>query len=267
METMASNPKKETRPITSQTLLRGMEIIDAVASGYVTLPQISASTGLNSSTAHRLASALVQIRYLRFEARKGYSLGPKLIELGFQAYHQFDLPSRARIHLEKLAEFSRDTVHLAVIEGQEVVYLDKIPGQRPVEISSRIGGRKPVCTTGVGKALLLGSSEEAWRFQYKHDMVLIEKVMSESQWLRLMSKYAKGGYALDLGEDHSSIRCVAAPVYDGKGKIVAAISVSSAVEYMSNERLEQLVPIVLHTAEDISAELGAKRRDIKPQHA
>lgn len=264
---MTSKPNKEARPLASQTLLRGMEIIDAVANGHVTLLQISERTGLNSSTAHRIASALVQVRYLRFEARKGYSLGAKLMELGFQAYHQSDLPSRARIHLEKLAEFSRDTVHLAVMEGQEVVYLDKIAGQRPVEISSRIGGRKPVCTTGVGKALLLDSSEEHWRSQYKHDMVSIEKVMSEGQWLTLMYKYAKAGYALDLGEDHILIRCVAAPVYDGYGKIVAAISVSSAVEYMSNERLDQLVPVVLHAAEDISSELGARARNIERRHA
>lgn len=90
---MSPSPSsKPTRTIPSQTLFRGLEIIDAVANGVTTLPAISGKTGINSSTAHRLASALVQIRYLKFEPRKGYSLGSKLIELGFLAYQQSNLP-------------------------------------------------------------------------------------------------------------------------------------------------------------------------------
>jgi len=94
---MSPSPSsKPTRTIPSQTLFRGLEIIDAVANGVTTLPAISEKTGINSSTAHRLASALVQIRYLKFEPRKGYSLGSKLIELGFLAYQQSNLPATAR---------------------------------------------------------------------------------------------------------------------------------------------------------------------------
>ncbi|WP_034303834.1 IclR family transcriptional regulator [Herbaspirillum sp. RV1423] len=254
---MSSSPSpKSTRAIPSQTLFRGLEIVDAVANGVTTLPAISEKTGINSSTAHRLASALVQIRYLKFEPRKGYSLGSKLIELGFLAYQQSNLPATARIHLEKLAVATQDTVHLAAFEDSEVAYLDKLPGQRSVEISSRIGGRKAVCSTGVGKALLLDKSEADWRALFAHDHPDQTGSEAEAQWLQLMRHYARAGYAFDLGEDTPLIRCVAVPVRDASARIVAAVSVSSAAQYMDSERMTSLIAVVRATADSISTELG-----------
>lgn len=257
--TMPLSPSsKSTRVIPSQTLFRGLEIIDAVANGVTTLPAISEKTGINSSTAHRLASALVQIRYLKFEPRKGYSLGSKLIELGFLAYQQSNLPATARAHLEKLAMATQDTVHLASFDDGEVAYLDKLPGQRAVEISSRIGGRKPVCSTGVGKALLLDKSEAEWRVLFAHDNPQQIGSAAEAEWLELMRNYARSGYAFDLGEDAPLIRCVAVPIRDASARIVAAVSVSSAAEYMNSERMRSLIPLVQATAQSISTELGGR---------
>jgi len=251
-----SPPPKSTRVIPSQTLFRGLEIIDAVANGVTTLPVICEKTGINSSTAHRLASALVQIRYLKFEPRKGYSLGSKLIELGFLAYQQSNLPATARAHLEQLAMATQDTVHLASLDGTEVVYLDKLSGQRAVEISSRIGGRKSVCATGVGKALLLDKSEAQWRAQFAHEHPDQIDSPPERTWLQLMHDYARADYAFDLGEDTPLIRCVALPIRDASTRIVAAVSASSAVEYMNNERMASLVAVVRATADNISKALG-----------
>lgn len=246
------------RVLASQTLFRGLDIVDAVASGVTTLPAISEKTGINSSTAHRLASALVQMRYLKFEARKGYSLGNKLIELGFLAHRQLDLPARARAYLERLAADTCDTVHLATLDNDEVIYLDKLAGQRAVEISSRIGGRKAVCSTGVGKALMLDKSEAEWRAQYAHDAARGACKISEEEWVALMRSYVGKGYTLDIGEDASLIRCVAAPVRDASERIVAAISVSSALDYMDEERMTRLVPVVRGAADEIGRQLGAR---------
>jgi DNA-binding IclR family transcriptional regulator len=257
LTTMAESDKSP-RPIASQTLFRGLDIIDAVADGVVTVAAISARTGISPSTTHRLASALVQIRYLKFEPRKGYSLGSKLIELGFQAYEDSDLLSVARPILEILSEQTLDTVHLAALEEGEVIYLDKLPGQRSVRVSSRVGGRKPAATTGVGKALLIDGTEEQWKAQYQFDRAYVGQ-QSWTAWLKLMRSYAKSGYAFDLGEDEPVVRCVAVPVRDVSGKIVAAISVSSAVEYMDPARMQTLVPVVMRAAQRISDELGGGR--------
>ncbi|MES2260022.1 MAG: IclR family transcriptional regulator [Pseudomonadota bacterium] len=253
-----ADPAAPQRVLASQTLFRGLDVIDAVASGSTTLPAISEKTGITLSTTHRLASALVQQRYLKFEARKGYSLGTKLIELGFLAHRQLDLPKHARAFLEKLAADTRDTVHLAALDNQEVIYLDKMAGQRAVEISSRIGGRKLVCSTGVGKALMLDQGEAAWRAQYAHDAALGGCGQSEEEWLALMRSYAAKGYTFDLGEDAPLIRCVAAPIRDASGRIVAAISVSGALDYMDEARLADLVPVVRSVADAISEQLGAR---------
>lgn len=260
---MATSPKSPSA-IPSQTLFRGLDIVDAVADGVVTVAAISERTGISLSTTHRLASALVQIRYLKFEARKGYSLGSKLIELGFLAHQQSDLPSLARPILEELASATHDTIHLAVLDDRQVVYLDKLPGQRSVEVSSRVGGRKPVCTTGVGKALLIDASETEWEEQYTFDRQHVGK-QTKAQWLKLMRHYATLGHTFDLGEDDAVVRCVAAPIVDVSGKIIAAVSVSSAVEYMDDKRMQTLVPLVLTAARTISKQLGGGRATLPPR--
>ncbi|MGT2432163.1 IclR family transcriptional regulator [Cupriavidus basilensis] len=246
------------RHLASQTLFRGLDIVDAVALGFTTLPEIIAQTGLSYSTAHRLASALTEIRYLQHQPRKGYSLGSRLIELGFQAHRQSDILGCARPYLERLAAQTRDTVHLAALIGDEVVYLDKLAGQRAVEISSHIGGRKPVCTTGVGKALLIDSGEPEWRRVYRREAARARQMPPEEVWIDAMRSYAQGDYAFDLGEDEPSIRCVAAPIRDATNRIVAAVSVSSAVQYMDSMRVQALIPVIRHAAEDISQQLGGR---------
>ncbi|VVE35439.1 transcriptional regulator [Pandoraea aquatica] len=245
------------RTLASQTLFRGLDIVEAVAAGIDTVPALSAHTGITSSTTHRIASALVHAGYLRFEPRRGYRLGNKLIELGFLAYRQIDLPRVARPTLEGLASETQDTVHLAVADGWEVMYLDKLPGQRAVEISSRIGGRKPICVTGVGKALLLDQDEAEWQAQLEHyQSKMPSHPVDTAAWLARMHDYARLGYAFDLEDDTPQIRCVAAPVYDASQRIVAAISVSSTTKYMSRERMQELVPSVKNAAAQISRQLG-----------
>lgn len=252
-----SLPPVPKKTVASQTLMRGLEIVDAVAQGKRTLQEISDATGIAFSTAHRLAAALVQIRYLQFEPRKGYRLGNKLVELGFMAYRESDLSRLARESLEWLAAQTLDTVHLAVLDDQHVVYLDKISGQRSTEVSSRIGGRKPVCTTGVGKALILDQGLDQWREHFLREHPTDSTPEALQDWLTRMDDYARAGYALDLGEDAPQIRCVAAPIHDGYGKTVAAISVSSTIDYTDDQRLQELVPIVQQVAAQISRQLGS----------
>jgi DNA-binding IclR family transcriptional regulator len=241
----------------SQTLLRGLDVLEAVAAGTTNLGALADTLGLNRSTTHRLASTLVGRRYLSFVPRIGYALGPKLLELGFLARAQMSLQRVAREHIEALAAATCDTVHLGILDGPRAFYLDKISGGRRVEISSRIGERQPLRSTGLGKALILDEPEKRWRELYEHeDREGTDYEVPLTAWLQRMREYARAGYALDLEENEDRIRCVAAPVRDATSGIVGAISVSSAAQYMDDARMQFLAEDVCNTARLISRDLG-----------
>ena len=245
----------------SQTLLRGLDVIEAVVDGPVSLDKLAGRLGLTRSTAHRLATALVERRYLSFAPRLGYQLGAKLLELGFHAQRQTDLLQRAQLHLESLAAQSEDTVHLGVLDRERALYLAKIPGRRRIEISSRVGERHPLTSTGLGKALLLDDTPEHWRKLFDQDQATGSPPARYEEWLARMRGYVQAGRTFDLQENEDLIRCVAAPIRDASGTIVAALSVSSAAQYMSDERMQALSADVLGTATAISGEIGWSSRE------
>jgi len=246
----------------TQTLLRGLAVLEAAASGAHDLRAFAAALGTTRSTTHRLVSSLVQARYLR-QLGSVYLLGPKLIELGTIALEQMPLTKVAHPHLEQLANATQDTIHLGVRDGDDVLYIDKIPGQRGLEMRSRIGHRMPLASTGIGKALMLDLNKTQWRdlfaasshtlagMPFKPDLQPTPAV-----FLERMARYAPGGYTFDLEENEASIRCVAAPIRDASGAIVAALSVASTLPYMPPERMEELIAVVQAEARAISEEIG-----------
>ncbi|WP_245976145.1 IclR family transcriptional regulator [Amycolatopsis palatopharyngis] len=252
-----ASPVPEAPPPGTQTLARGLAVIRAVASGATDLRALTERTGLGRSTAHRLVQLLVREGYLR-TGRDGYSLGPTLIELGFQALHGNPLPVVARPVLEELSEQLRDTVHLAVREGSSVLYLDKLPGSRGAEMRSRIGHRMPLTRTGVGMALLLDAPDE-WEPLYRDETPVAPRRAERQDlesFLDRMRDYAERGATMDLEDNEPGIRCVAAPIRDAGGAIAGAISVSATRPYMPAARMRGLVPVVSRAAQGISAALG-----------
>ena len=240
----------------SQTLMRGLDVIEAVASGATTLPEVSAAVGLSRTTAHRLAASLVERGYLAFAPREGYRLGAKLLELGHLAQAQADLIQIARPHLEALSAATEDTAHFGVLESDQALYLDKMPGRRRITISSRVGDRQPLTSTGLGKALMLDHPADYWRMRFAAERTNGAPAPDQKLWEERMQGYVSAGRAFDLEENEDQIRCVAAPVRDASGRIVGAISVSSAAQYMSDERMTELSDTVIATAAAIGRDLG-----------
>ena len=239
----------------SQTLLRGLDVIDALVAGPLSLADLSETLGLTRSTTHRLASALVERRLLSFRPREGYTLGPKLLELGHAASEQMHLPRIARPWLEQLSAATDDTVHLGVLDGHQALYLDKVAGRRRINIGSHLGERHPIASTGLGKALILDKGEPEWIDFYAPDGAPFDSA-ARAVWLERMRSYAAKGYAFDLEENEDQIRCVAAPVRGVDGHVIAAISVSSAAQYMSDARMIELTQTVTDAAYAISRDLG-----------
>lgn len=266
MQENAHTPVKDAAPTGTQTLLRGLGVVQAVAAGARDLKEIARRIGTTRSTTHRLASCLVDERYLRVVPQVGYLLGPKLIELGFQAREELPLVNLAVPYLDELSALTGDTIHLAIREYDEVLYLHKNPGRNGPEMRSRVGHRMPLARTGIGKALLLDDSPQEWQRLYHASLPATGKSLQwpqhpEQSWAQFeqrMGEYVAGGYAFDLEDNEPSIRCVAAPVRDASGRIVAGISIASTVPYMPLEKMAELIPVIKQVAARLSAELGAK---------
>jgi DNA-binding IclR family transcriptional regulator len=170
---------------------------------------------------------------------------------------QRELVPAARPHLEALAALTENTVHLGVLDEDRALYLDKIAGRRRIEISSRIGDRQPVTSTGLGKALILDMGETRWRALYDLERERLGARQTPLEvWLLRMQDYARLGNAFDLEENEDRIRCVSAPIRDVTGQIVGAVSVSGAAQYMIDERLAALAEDVKAATLAISRELG-----------
>ncbi|WBO21947.1 IclR family transcriptional regulator [Sphingomonas abietis] len=243
------------RPSGSQTLFRGLDVLEAVADGVGGLQELADHLELTRSTTYRLAAALVERRYLASTPRGGFRLGSKLLELGSAAHRDIDLVQLARPLIEDLSATTMDTVHLGIMEGDRALYLDKIAGRRRITISSRVGEQQPLSRTGLGKALLLDDSPERWREIYRSEAHDADDE-TVSAFVSRMTGYASAGHAFDLEENDDRVRCVAAPIRDSSDKIVAAISVSSAVQYMDPERMTEISADVRATAAAISELFG-----------
>lgn len=247
---------------TSQTLVRGMEVLDAVGTGFKTLSELAQAIGLPRSTTHRLATALVDFRFLNLTPRLGYSLGPRLLAFGHLASRQMDLTRVAHDFLVTLAGETGDTVHLSVLDTGNVLYLDKIPGSRRIQVGSRIGERQPLCSTGLGKALLLDEKPTALLQVFNREAASgANYPLSALEWLDAMQAYKLQGFTLDLSENEDDIRCVAAPIRNAGDTIIGAISITGAAQYMDDGRIEDLAARVKQTAEAVSTEFGWNPRN------
>jgi DNA-binding IclR family transcriptional regulator len=237
----------------SQTLVRGLDVLEVVATGPLALPALATRLGLARSTAHRLATALLERRYLTLVPRQGYGLGPKLLELGSCAQDQTALVRVARPYMESLAEESLDTVQLSICEAGAALLLERVPGRRRVLPSLRIGERMQLTQCAIGWALLLDGPEHVWWETFAQDC---GTAASSAVFVDSMRGFARTGYTIDPGDTADRIATIAAPVRGAAGTIVAAIGMSTAAQYLNQDRLASAGSAVAHAAARISDDLG-----------
>ncbi|WP_210190957.1 IclR family transcriptional regulator [Brucella thiophenivorans] len=247
----------------TQSLSRAFSILSAVAEGHCDLPSIGKATGMTRSTTHRLVAFLQRNSFMRYVDGRGYVLGSKLIEFGAKALAQMPLTEVARPILQKLSSETDDTIHLSVRDGDFIMYVDKVPGRRGLEMRSRIGARKPIAVTGTGKAQMLDLDETEWARLYSlaQNEILNEEVpppgfLNWNNYLNSMREFSKLGYTIEIEENETGIGCVAAPIRDARGQIVAGLSVASTPPYILKSRLVNIASIVKSSAEEISIGLG-----------
>ena len=196
--------------------------------GRLTLAQIVRRTGLPRSSAHRMLERLVQLRWLRRNGRD-YELGMRLVELGSLAVHQDRLVRAARPLLGELHRATGLVVHLAVLDGSDVVYLDKIGDRVVAALPTRVGGRQPAHCSALGKAMLAYGEDADVDLRVRKTKYSIS---TNAQLAVELAKVRAHGVAFEREESILGFGCVAAPI-GSPGEAVAAVSVCGPMSRMA----------------------------------
>lgn len=227
-------------------LERGVLVLQAFrpAGGTLTLPALVERTGLPKPTVHRLAETLVELGLLERQP-VGYRPGLGLFELGELVPAKVDLREAALPFMQDLYEATHETVHLGVRDGLDVVYAEKIRGHGGVDVPSRVGGRLPLSSTAVGKALLAFAEPEVVEAVLSRPLRRLTK-RSPSDPRRLAEELAEvrqTGLAYDREEAARGVSCIAAPVLV-RGAAVAALSLTLPADRLHLAGLEPAVRAV-----------------------
>jgi len=243
-------------PAISQTLDRGLQVLEAVARAGdpLTVAEAAASVGLDRTVAHRLITTLAGRGYLQRDGSGGYRLGPTCLAL---ASAVTDVRSAARPFLEALRSATGETVHLVVLSGRQVVFIDGIESVHALRVSSRTGRVLPAHATSVGKALLAALPPERVAELYgQADLVAVtpRTITDRDELERQLAAIRERGYAVNHGESENGVGSVGMAVRNPAGEPRAALSVALPLDRWS-ETTEQQAAAALRSA---AANLGAR---------
>lgn len=257
----STTEKKSVAP----ALTKGFAILDLIArEPGLGFAAIRDKLGLPNSSCHHLITTLCQLGALVPRADRGYVLGLRLFELGAMAANQRQLHELALPTLRRLAQGIQLTCHLGVMEGAEAVYLLKVEGSREIRVNTWVGKRLSLHSSSLGKVLLAGLPEDELQSilaQVSWEAKTPRSIVDPVEFYRQLRVVRERGWALDDEEDLVNIRCVAAPVRDMQGHVVAAISAVGTVLDITPERIDELAATLCATAREISQHLGHSLRD------
>lgn len=252
---------KTTKSLNS-SVKRAVKILEflAVSAGPMDLGDISRSLKMNKSTVYRFLATLMEDGYVNQDPNSGkYSLGSKVTWLAAHFLEKIEVRNLARPLLQELARTTGETIHMAILDQNEVSYIEKIDGNQAVRMASRVGSRAPVHCTALGKVLLSCQPEKEWH-RYVAEVGLASRtpftITEPDTFFQELRHVRSQGYALDNQEAEDGIRCIAAPIKDSSGNVIAAISITGWTLTMTPERMSRLVPDILKTANCISQQLG-----------
>ncbi|MEV5320151.1 IclR family transcriptional regulator [Streptomyces sp. NPDC052687] len=240
-----------------QSLERAFDLLErmADAGGEVGLSELSASSGLPLPTIHRLMRTLVACGYVRQQPNRRYALGPRLIRLGESAARL--LGTWARPHLARLVEETGETANMALLDGDEIVYVAQVPSKHSMRMFTEVGRRVLPHSTGVGKALLAGFPDDEVRALLARTgmpAATDKTITTPEGFLAALEDVRRLGYAVDDNEQEIGVRCLAVPVPDSP--TTAAISISGPAGRVTEAATERIVPALQQVARELSAALA-----------
>ncbi|MGD9944933.1 MAG: IclR family transcriptional regulator [Burkholderiaceae bacterium] len=260
---MPSNSRKsapaEAAPELSGSLLKGFVLLELLADSEAALgvSEIARRLSMPKSGVHRLLQVMRGAGWVRQTAHGEYECSLKLWELGQRLADRIDLRRLAAPTMHELAARTKETVHLSILDGAEVLYLDKLDSPQPIRAFTRIGGRAPAYCVATGRALLAYADEAvidsaAAAMESFTPLTITTRAQLDKELERVRQK----GYAINRGEWRGGVRGLAAAVFDGRGLAVAAIGIAGPGERLTDAVMRTTAPLVVAAAESVSRELG-----------
>lgn len=247
-----------------QSVDRAMAILDALGEdeeGY-RLSDLAVRTGLSPSTVHRLLTTLERRRFVEFDQTdSAWHVGRQTFSIGSAFVRRRNFVGPALPFLRRLRDLTHETANLGVADDGEVVVLTQVESREIMRAITKVGGRAPMVTSGLGKAILSTyAAEDVAAIIRRHGMKrLTPKSLVRAGDLReALEQSRRDGYALDDEEYLAGLRCVAAVVYNDQAEALAAISVSGLASRVPSDRLPQLGRLVRETAQELTLALGGR---------
>lgn len=247
---------------------KGVQVIDrvfdilellALEKNGLGVSEIARRLDLNKSTVHRILGGIAERGYLEKTEDGVYSLGIQFVELASQRLSNIELSTEARAYLSELTNIVRQSSHLAVLDGSDAVYIDKMELVHNLRLYSQIGKRIPIYCSALGKSLLLDENDEVILEKLKtcsFEKLTATTLISSRAVLQEIKISRQRGWTIDDEEHDIGIRCIAAPIYDYRGKITAALSIAGPADIISPERDKENGELVKKYAFLISKRLG-----------
>ncbi len=246
------------------SLHRGLQVLRAFtpAQRKLRLLDITNITGFPKTTVIRLVKTLSSLNYILFDPDdRKYYLGPEVLSLGFTALSSMDIREIAGPYLKQLAKESDQTVNLGILDGTDIVYIERLEKRQIIQIDLHVGSRLSSYRSSVGLAILAFLGKEALKKVLTEILLMKDArktVGPEGEVLmERLKEVRKKGYALNDEEFFPGLTAIGAPVFDAKGRVEGAINIPVLSQMVSSEELmEKYAPLLLGTAQKISEARG-----------
>ncbi len=248
--------------VTVQSLDRTFDILELLSQARrgLSLTDIADRLDLHKSTVYRLLAALKNRGYITQNGNRGsYKLGMEFLQLCSQYLNNLELKTEAEPYLHRLSQLTSQTVYLAILQDNEVVYIDKVEQFNSLRKYSIIGQRRPLHCTSLGKALLMGMSDQEIINVYagKTLKALTPKTITDLSELQENIHLCRSrGWSFDDQEYSLDEQCIGAPILDYREKVIAAVSTSWLVKSSAYSTIEEMSRYVMEAAQRISQHMG-----------
>lgn len=245
-----------------QSVDRALSILELLSnhSEGLRIVEISEKIDLHKSTVHRLLGTLMHKGFVeQDEVTNRYRISIKLYELGSKRIEDMDILRVSKKYTKKLMMELNEVVHLVIRDGNEIVYIDKVEADNTIRMASTIGRRSPLYCTSVGKSILAFADEEEVKHVWKNSNIVKwteNTITNYEKFEKELEKVRQQGYAEDNEENELGIRCIGAPVFNNKGEVEGAISISVPILRVTEDKLQESYEAVKKYADIISKELG-----------